>query len=162
MNLNVIVKLHDRSREVAWVGCDWGRRIAGLGLPGVHVAEEADAVPFMFASDLMITDVSSISYEYCVLDRPIVIFDVPGAMDEYVDLDQAVWRQDHGALVARPDAICAAVEDGLANPAIRGDIRRWKAGELYHRPGSATDRAVAALYDLLELEAPPGVIRNHD
>jgi len=140
MDLNVLVKLHDRSRDPAFCGCDWGQRLAALGLPGVHLAAGCDPAPYLFAADLMITDVSSISYEYCVLDRPIVIFEVPGAMDPYPEKDQAVWKQDHGEVVAQAGQVCPAIERGLADPGSRGEIRRWKAAQLYYRPGTATDR----------------------
>jgi len=151
IGLNILVKLHDRSRDPGWSGCDWGRRLAGLQLSNLSLAPGFDIVPYMFAADMMLTDVSSVSYEYCVLDRPIVIFETPRALDHYPDMDQAVWKQDHGEVVHDARAVRAAVEKGLASPEERSDIRRWKAGQLYYRPGTATDRAVAAIYEMLEL-----------
>jgi hypothetical protein len=151
MDCNVLVKLHDRSRDPEWSGCDWGARLAALELPRLHLAEGFDVVPYMFAADLMITDVSSVSYEFCVLDRPIVIFETPGAMDHYPERGQAVWNQDHGEVVTARAEVIPAVERAFADPAARGEIRRWKAEQLYYKPGTATDRAVAAIYEMLGL-----------
>ncbi len=154
MGLNILVKLHDRSRDPFSEKGDWGQRLTELGLSNLRLVQDFDAVPYMYVADMMITDVSSISYEYCVLDRPMIIFDVPGAMDNYIDMDQAVWQQDHGSLVSRVEDICPAVEEGFENPERLSEIRCWKASELYYKPGTAVDRAVNAMYQLLEL-APP-------
>ncbi len=151
MGLNILVKLHDRSCSPKWSGRDWSLHLAKLRLPNLKLASGADIVPYMFASDMMLTDVSSVSYEYCVLDRPIVIFETPGALDHYADRDQAVWQQDHGEVVHNSTTVSQAVENALANPSDRSDIRRWKSDQLYYRPGTATDRAVAAIYEMLEL-----------
>lgn len=155
MGLNVLVKLHDRSRDPAFSsGVDWGRRIEGWRLPGVRLAHGFDAVPCMAASDLMVTDVSSISYEYCVLDRPVVIFDVPGAVEAYPESGQEVWRQDHGRTASDAAGVRAAVERALADPGEFGARRRWKAQQLYYEPGGASARAAGELYRLLELDPP--------
>ena len=50
--------------------------------------------------------------------------------------------------------ILEAVRHGLEHPLAQCEIRRDAAADLFYSPGSATDRAVAALYRILELEAP--------
>ena len=47
-----------------------------------------------------------------------------------------------------------AVERGLGDPNARSATRREVAADLFHDPGRATERCVAALYEVLELEAP--------
>ena len=42
----------------------------------MHV-EDADASPLLAASDLMVTDHSTIGFEFCLLDRPLIVFDAP-------------------------------------------------------------------------------------
>ena len=49
-------------------------------------------------------------------------------------------------------AALAAVDRGLSNPGELADARRDVAQELFHGPGRATERAVAELYALMELE----------
>lgn len=154
MGLNVLVKLHDRSRDPAFAGADWGARLAALGLPRLRLAEGFDAAPCMFAADLMVTDVSSVSYEYCVLDRPLVIFDAPGALEAYPESGQEVWRQDHGLPARDAAAVGAAAERALERPEEFSERRRWKAEQLYYRPGGAARRAAEAIYDLLEIPPP--------
>jgi hypothetical protein len=80
--LNVIVKLHDRSLDVANVqysgGIDWRARFTQGRIPRrTAFVEAADSSPLLAASDVMVTDHSSIGFEFCLLDRPVVIFDAP-------------------------------------------------------------------------------------
>jgi hypothetical protein len=53
-----------------------------------------------------------------------------------------------------PDDLPGAVRRGLADPAARSTSRRAVRSRLFHRPGSAADRAVALCYELMGLEPP--------
>jgi len=165
MPINVIVKLHDRSRDLRERysgGVDWAARLHALLMPGRSVlAPGHDISPYLVAADLMITDHSSAGFEFLLLDRPIVRIHRPSLIDlanihpDYVGLLSSVSES-----VADAEDALAAVERGLANPRARRADRRRVASELFYRPGGATDRSVAALYELLELEAAPGVLLN--
>jgi hypothetical protein len=48
----------------------------------------------------------------------------------------------------------AAVDRGLADPHERSGARRTVAADLFYQPGTATARAVHALYETIELESP--------
>ncbi len=81
--LQVIVKLHDRSydrRERGSGGIDWAARLAKYdNHPLIRVVRDADGSPFMAAADAMVSDHSSIAFEYMLLDRPIVVIDQTGS-----------------------------------------------------------------------------------
>jgi CDP-glycerol glycerophosphotransferase (TagB/SpsB family) len=153
---NVIVKLHDRSRDPRPFysgGVDWAGRLQTLmaGATG-HLVADADICPYLAAADLMITDHSSAGFEYLLLDRPLVRIHVPELLkhsninDEYVRLlaDAARSATDLGGVLH-------AVEQGLAEPSTGSASRRAVARDLFHQPGSATARAVAELYEAMEL-----------
>jgi hypothetical protein len=55
------------------------------------------------------------------------------------------------------DATIAAVERALAAPSALSAARRRVADDLFYRPGTATARCAAALYELLELEPSAAV-----
>ena len=74
--INVMVKLHDRSRDLRERysgGVDWVAALRPLmqGTRGA-IAQDRDICPYLAASDLMITDHSSAGFEYLLLDRPLV------------------------------------------------------------------------------------------
>ena len=79
---NVIAKLHDRSLDPDpryTGGVNW--RAAPRPFSGPHflLAAGGDSTPYVLASDVMVTDHSSIGFEFCALDRPLIIFDAPAA-----------------------------------------------------------------------------------
>lgn len=155
--VNLIVKLHDRSRDLRAQysgGIEWSATVAAHLAPGRGVlAPRADICPYLVASDVMITDHSSAGFEYLLLDRPLVRIHLPELIElaniheDYVALLSEVSASVHDAREAT-----AAVERALVNPAQRSLTRRAVAAELFHEPGSATDRCVAALYEAINLE----------
>ena len=162
MPANVIVKLHDRSRDVRTRysgGVDWVRRLRPLLPKGrAAIAPGHDISPYLVAADLMITDHSSAGFEFLLRDRPLVRIHRP----QLIQL--ANIHRDYVSLLASasqsvcdvPDTL-AAVERGLASPETLGAERRRVASELFYQPGGATARSVEALYELLELAPSPEV-----
>jgi hypothetical protein len=154
--INVIVKLHDRSRDPRPQysgGIDWVARLQPLlasrnGALGL----DANIVPCLAAADVLITDHSSCGFEYMLLDRPIVRIEVPEL------LARANVHPDYVALLADASinargvpAVLFAVERALAAPQERSAERRAAARELFYKPGTATARCAAALYDAMDL-----------
>lgn len=154
----VIVKLHDRShdpQEVNSGGVDWVSRFGPLLRDsGGHLATSSDSSPFLAAADVMITDHSSIGFEYLLLDRPLVRIEVPELLQqanvnpEYVDLLAGASLS-----VRTVNETLAAVERSLAEPELKSEARRVVASDLFHSPGNATALAVKELYELLDLPA---------
>lgn len=141
---HVIVKPHDHAKDHS---IDWTRRLRELALPGVTVVDEsADVIPLLFVADLLITDASSVSSEYSLLDRPIVFLDVPRLLRRAAKkegaMDLATWGRRCGPLVERPDSVVAAVDQSLEEPDLHSEVRRSMAKDLFFNPGRATARAV--------------------
>jgi hypothetical protein len=167
MPVNVIMKLHDRSRDLRERysgGIDWVARLQPLLVPGRGVlAPGHDISPYLVASDLMITDHSSAGFEFLLRDRPIVRIHRPALIDlanihkDYVDLLASV--SDSVNLV---DDALAAVERAILDPWARGADRRAVAADLFYRPGGATRRSVEALCELIELEPAAVALAEHE
>jgi len=152
----VLVKLHDNSLDPAVEnsgGIDWVRRLEPILARGQgHLIRSADASPWLVATDVLVTDHSSIGFEYLLLDRPLVRIAMPqliagaNVAEEYVTLiaDAATTVEDAAGVVA-------AVNRAVSFPAELSDRRRALATDLFHGPGTATDRAIDELYALMEL-----------
>ena len=156
----VLVKLHDNSLDRAAIvnsgGVDWMARLEPiLDQAGGRMITAADASPWLVASDVLITDHSSIGFEYLLLDRPLIRIVMPDLIagadiaTEYVDLMASAATSVETAAGA-----VAAVDLAVADPTERSGARRALAAELFHDPGRATDRAIDELYAVMELELP--------
>jgi hypothetical protein len=155
----VIVKLHDRSRELEYVnsgGIDWGTRLEPLLRQfGGVLATGHNSSRYLPAADVMITDHSSVGFEYLLLDRSLIRIHVPELIKN-TDIEPSYVE-----LLARPstsvtnvDATIAAVERAFVDPGENSATRIAVANEMFYKPGTATDRAVKELYQLMEIEPP--------
>jgi len=156
--LQVIVKLHDRSydrRERGSGGVDWAERLSRYGShPRVRVVRQADSSPFLVAADAMVSDHSSIAFEYMLLDRPVVIIDRPELIRAAgVNRDKVTLLRSAADVVEDVDGLVGAIGRAMAEPQRLGSERRAVASALFHQAGTATDRAVSHIYRLMELPA---------
>lgn len=157
---SVIVKLHDRSRDPQYKhsgGIDWAGRLGPiLRAGGGWLADDSDACPYLAAADVLITDHSSVGFEFLLLDRPIIRIDMPELIaNTDVNPDYVALLQEASITVRNIDEAMTAVDKCLRDPRALSQSRREVARELFYEPGTATQRAVRELYDLIELD-PPG------
>jgi hypothetical protein len=113
-----------------------------------------DACPYLAAADLLITDHSSVGFEYLLLDRPLIRVDVPELIartdinPEYVEL----LRESSTSVRSVEEAV-AAVDKNFGDTRILSESRRAVARDLFHEPGTATARAVRELCNVIELDS---------
>jgi hypothetical protein len=158
---SVIVKLHDRSFDPDPrynAGIDWRARFTEIAAahPGrVAFVQVADASPLLALADLMVTDHSSIGFEYLVRDRPLIVFDAPDLpAAARINPQKVALLRSTATVVGSPAEAAAAARTALAHPERQSAQRRQVAGELFFEPGTATGRAVHLLRRLLH--ASPG------
>ena len=156
MPVNVIMKLHDRSRDLRERysgGVDWAARLQPLLATGQGaLAPGHDISPYLVAADVMVTDHSSAGFEFLLRDRPLVrihrpqLIELANVHPDYVALLASVSRSADDL-----PATLAAIERALADPGEQRAERRRIAADLFHRPGGATARSVRELYEAIEL-----------
>jgi hypothetical protein len=152
---DILIKVHDHPKNKS---VDWRARLRRLQDEHTRVVTGYDVVPYLFVADLLITDASSVSNEYSLLDRPMVFLDVPELLNDAkkkkqsVDLD--TWGRRGGVTVRWPDEAVEAVEWSLAHPRHASAIRREMAKDLFYNPGRATEAAVRWICEHLGLPAP--------
>jgi hypothetical protein len=155
---NVIAKLHDRSLQTSerfTAGIDWRARLSRFATTGAFaLASGADSSPYLAAADAMVTDHSSIGFEYLTLDRPLIVFDAPDlAQAARINAAKITLLRSAATVVRTPVELVAAARAELAAPARLRDARRRVALEMFHEPGTATARALGLCYALLDLDA---------
>ncbi|HYT84598.1 MAG TPA: CDP-glycerol glycerophosphotransferase family protein [Gemmatimonadales bacterium] len=139
---DVLIKLHDHPRDAS---VDWSRQLRPLLDRHTRLVTDYDVVPYLYVADLLITDASSVSSEYALLDRPMVFLDVPQLLDAMrakgVSLDLETWGRKGGVTVRWPDEAVEAVGWSLAHPRDKSAVRRAMAADLFYNPGKATEAA---------------------
>lgn len=104
---------------------------------------------YLLASDLMISDHSSIVLEYAILNRPIV------QVNTFKDLEYFnIWREkDHGVFqigeIARPGGIKQAVDRALANPKEWEFLRKYWVERAFYNVGKASKVTVDKMEEVL-------------
>lgn len=162
---NVVVKLHDRSLDPDPrynQGVDWRARFRALmGAEAGRVAftEAADACPLLAAADVMVTDHSSVGFEYLVVDRPLIVFDAPDlARAARINPEKVALLRSVAAVARTPLEVVEQASAALARPQMLSAARREVARELFHDPGHATARAVSLLRSMLDRTPAPAAV----
>ena len=149
---DILIKLHDHPRDRL---TNWPKRLAPLLDAHTKLVNDYDVVPYLFVADLLVTDASSVSNEYSLMNRPMVFLDVPQmltAMEKKgVALDLDTWGRKGGVTVRWPDEAAEAVQHAIAHPRTGSALRRAMARDLFYNAGHATDAAEAWVLDRLGL-----------
>ena len=166
MDVNFLIKLHDRNYRM-WRKknpTDWNRLLAEMKTPNMRIVTDYDICPAFYVSDLLVSDISSVTYEYCTLDRPMIFFHVDQMVERIEKKererwgneisDLLDWGRDCGQVVFDVTEMKAAIEYGLSHPGEKSAIRNEFTRKFFYNPGSATDKAVGKIYEYLELEPP--------
>jgi CDP-Glycerol:Poly(glycerophosphate) glycerophosphotransferase len=154
---NVLVKLHDRSLDSDpryTAGIDWRARfadvIAASTTGRIHFVEVADACPLLAAADLMVTDHSSIGFEFMVVDRPLIVFDAPDlAAAARINVEKIALLRSAAHVARTVQETTRAAVAAIANPSALSAARRRVARAMFFEPGGATARAVDVIRELL-------------
>lgn len=173
-NINLIVKLHPISYcpesspdyEFYTGGKDWTGKLKKYeSYKNFRHIPAGKIDPYLAASDLMITDLSSVALEFIMLDKPVVYIDCPEFFEktlkktyanfgnstaEFVRNDPKANAGRHtGIVVYKPDELKEAVKRALENPGEFSDKRKEFAKKLAYNPGKAADAASDEILKIL-------------
>ena len=143
---NLMIKPHDHPKN----RIDWFSRLAPLVGDRVKLVRDRDVVPYLAAADLLISDASSVSSEYSLLDRPIIFVDVPQlikktrAKSEAMDME--TYGRKIGVIIQKPEELVDAVRGAFEVPdREKSDLRKAMAAEMFYRPGDAAERVASVV-----------------
>lgn len=149
--VNLIVKLHHfsirlirdaRLRAIA-------ERHGAVWFNSVNKHYMEDPRELLYATDLLMSDVSGTVTDFLPLDRPIVFIDID---------DPALWsaadllREDRaGSCVSDPRGLLRAIMENLEHPALFADARRRLREKVFDNlDGNAAERACAAVLEFCQ------------
>lgn len=103
----------------------------------VQVIEDLSIIPLLEAADVLVTDTSSVAYEYLCLDRPIVTY-------------RARTRLDKGINITTAADLSGAIERSLMDPGEFSAQRREYLEQLHpYTDRQSASRVVRAVEDIL-------------
>lgn len=118
--VDILVKPHDHPKNVV----DWRAGLSVLEGEHLRIVRSTDVVESMFVSDLLVSDASSVSNEFALLDRPMVFLDVPALIAASAGKDSALdletWGRRAGVVARIPTRRCARSSTGSSIPSAAG------------------------------------------
>ncbi len=163
---NLILKLHDHPHLPRGITLEalWTEIGPALGARS-RLATRSDVTPLLAAADLLVTDASSVAYEYCLLDRPIIFVDVPKLLAQRdrmpgSAMDTRTHGRRMGRIIGEADELGPAVREELAEPGRLSAERQATAAHIFHDPGRATERMARRLLELAGHAAPSIPLAN--
>lgn len=172
-NFNVIVKLPFNS----WVstsdfyqtgGVDWFEAISPLeaNYPNLRLYKDYKVDPLLACADVLVTCISSVSFEFLALNKPVIFIDTPKYFSGYLkrkypNRDTVSWAsrttvnggREFGKVVSNIQELPAAIANVLANsqdfPLQKERLKTF----LLYNPGKGTEAAVGKIEELLATKA---------
>lgn len=159
MEVNCIVKLHHLSLQSTLTrpimkkghgGKNWAEIIGRMEqrFPNLRLARGQDANPYLIASDILVSDVSGVAFEFVLLDKPVVFFDVPGMFDYYGKNGIHFWGRECGDIVKSLEELTRAIRGNLENPRHKSTERQKWGSLISYSQGDAARRAGEAILTL--------------
>jgi len=140
---DLMIKPHDHPRDQT---TDWFKSLKKYEDKHLKLIRGYDIVPYLYSADLLLSDASSVSSEFTLLDRPMVFIDVPelikNVKNKSRSIDLETWGRKAGITARWPDEITDAIGWSLKHPGKASLLRQRMAKDMFFNPGHATDKAV--------------------
>jgi CDP-glycerol:poly(glycerophosphate) glycerophosphotransferase len=147
---NVIVTGHPHlwTRQVGPEPVDWHARLRWIDdVPHMRFVPQAERLfELMAAADIAITDYTSATLEYAILQRPIIYFHSP--VHGFADAELVSLLQQSTLQFETIAEFRVALASALANPVIDPVARARLLAHCFEHLGEATQRAALAIEDL--------------
>lgn len=96
---------------------DMIKKIEERSDPRIILVNTHDITPYLYISDVMVSDTSSVIYEFMALDKPVITF-------------KTMDRKDKGIDISSPEDLRSALDRVLSDPEEQSDIRKKHLNEV--------------------------------
>lgn len=148
MELNFIVKLHCLHIPVEAKGLiDIANKYGVLWMTREISRHQPDPNPFLWITDVLISDLSGIISDFLILDRPIIYIDPDEEFKAWEESDMPKSFRA-GQVVQTFDELVKAIDDSINYPEMFSRERKNLISKLFYSPdGKATNRAVEVILE---------------
>jgi CDP-glycerol glycerophosphotransferase (TagB/SpsB family) len=150
----MIVKVHpgayiDPENQKSSGGIDWKAFFEAENLRKNRIvnAYQVDSPEYVMASDITITDISTIWIEYYFLHKPIIFLDIPKFFSTHEKNSLGDFRDTYGYLVKTEEELDRTIQDILSG---KSEAKRGPNIDdtLLYNKGAATKKAVGKIEEL--------------
>jgi hypothetical protein len=155
----LLVKLHPMSYQFygaieGYSRQNWYQFLNGLAKKRrlIHVQDQ-NSCRYLKSADILITDHGSTLYEYMLLNRPIFYYDTPEASSIMTMPEHLPSIREATHPFQKPQEVLKLLMKGKFTDILcKTEVRKRLVREHFYDVGGATNRAVSAVYELLDLE----------
>lgn len=151
----ILIKLHymsllSKDNIHATGGVDWRQVLQKYSLyENVVAIYDTNINPYLYLADVMVTDYGGASFEFMVMDKPIIYLDCPGFFD---DRGHSVFEKasrSTGHLLDDVSRLNSAISDAISNDPFTFK-RKELASRLLYNKGMAAQKGIAVLKTLVD------------
>lgn len=104
----------------------------------LQIIYDSNIIPWLMASDILVTDTSSVAYEYLLFDRPIITF-------------RAIERLEKGLDIINPDELHGAILRSIIDPFEFSYSRKDILSEIHpYNDGKSSQRLVESIIEVIQ------------
>ena len=149
----VLLKLHAASYIPAQAqGILWRKKTSQyLDWDQVKIITELDDRPFFKTADVLITDISSRSFNFMITGKPVIVYGVPDQYSESSIESMRITKIHEGAYHANtPSELSSMLDSCLQNPHEMARQRQKVVKDLFNNPGCAASKAAKVIIQKLD------------
>lgn len=105
------------------------------------ICDDLNIINYMAVADLLITDTSSVAYEFLAFDRPIITY-------------RAIARQDKGINIIAAEELIGAIDRAIAEPQEFSENRAKYRNKIHpYADGKSSQRVISSIEKIIESDS---------
>ncbi len=143
MDVNMIIKLHACSyNKIMAGGVDWKKHLEKYaGHENIKIDYDVDDIPAIKYCDVLITDISSRSFNFLLLEKPVIYYFPTSATRENGDANRIAMVKESAVSATSPEHIREIISRFMSNGKYKPK-QNLRGDELFTNFGNATAAAV--------------------
>ncbi len=154
--INLIIKLHGASSE------DWKEMYRNIAFENknTYFADNLDITPYFQLADILLTDVSSVIYEFISLDKPVILFDSPDQIryPNHNENNLEYRFRNVGTRFSQINKLPQIIFNSFMNPVMTEEQKKIAEQFISVKDGTSAEKVVKKSLEILEDNSQKGTI----
>jgi len=154
--INLIIKLHGASSE------DWKEMYRNIAFENknTYFAEDLDITPYFQLADILLTDVSSVIYEFISLNKPVILFDSPDQVryPNHNENNLEYLFRNVGTRFSQIEKLPKIIFNSFMNPVLTEEQKKIAEQFISVKDGTSSEKVVLKSLELLKNKSQKGTI----